>query len=194
MTCYDFSNNANVGFHQVLNTNADDADNTTAMTRFANIHANSLIEVEHGSLIRNSGNTGGAFRARITSAENIESSAAAIIFDSDQYDPHALHNTSTGTYTVPATGLYEIDYSLRVTGVADGTLVTIGARVASGATTAAENQHRVNGTGSQNITGRMVVYLTQNDGLQLYGSNSSGGAIAITTGTTASWWAVSLKV
>lgn len=188
MSCYDFGNNANVGLNEVINPNADAADNTTGMTIFSGFNISGLNEAELSNRLHHSGHLTGYVRARITVAENIESAAAKILFDSEQFDLHGLY--SSGTYTVPYTGLYHVNYALRVSGVADGSSITISARTSSGASTSAENVHRINGTGSQTISGSMVVYLQAADALELWGSNSTGGTIAITTGTTASWISV----
>ncbi len=185
LTLYDMGDNANIAHNEIVNPNAAVADNTTNMTVFAGFNLTGRNEAEIETRLHHSGHLTGYVRARITVAENIEASAAKIVFDSAQFDPHILY--SSGTYTVPYTGVFHVSYALRVTGVSDGTLVTISARTTAGAATSAENQHRVNGTGSQTLTGSMSCYLQAGDDLELWGSNSSGGAIAITTGTTTSW-------
>lgn len=185
LICYDFGNSATIAKNEVINPNADAADNTTAMTVFSGFNINSRNEAELDTRLHHSGHLTGYVRTRMLTSDNIETTITKLLFDSEHFDIHGLMSSST--YTVPYTGIFHISYALRITGVADGTAITVQVVANSGASNPGENIHIVNGTGEQSITGSMSLYLNSGDTIELWASNNSGSPIAITTGTQKSW-------
>jgi hypothetical protein len=106
-----------------------------------------------------------------------------MLFDTEQYDSDGMHSTSSNTGRITATtaGLYSVRFNLafaaNATGIRTASLRKNGTEVTFARTPATS-------AGIAACGGAFDVYLAAGDYLELWGTQTSGGALASSAGAS----------
>lgn len=111
-----------------------------------------------------------------------------LLFDTEQYDTDTMHSTSsnTGRITATTTGLYQVQYTITFAANATGyrtVSIRKNANAVAGAGTLLNvaRTNAVSGVGTI-VTAAVDIPLTAGDYIELFGLQTSGGALATAAG------------
>jgi hypothetical protein len=131
-----------------------------------------------------------AVRATTVTPNAIGTSATIMLYDDKTYDTHNAYNPSTGKFTAPQTGYYQINASVRTASITLGTNQSILFQIVSD--NATENRCLVPGNGAAtagySAVLSTVVYLSKGQQLDVRAQSS----VATTVNTTSAYSVLSI--
>lgn len=119
--------------------------------------------------------------ARVNSAQNVPTATGVCIFESEEFDNYSAYDPSTGEFTCPTEGIYDVYAQISCSGAAAGERIIL--TIQQGGVTIAANYDYATGTGLQSYEVQRSIICSLGDVLRVTSETNGGVARAMQTGS-----------
>jgi len=150
-------------------------DQTLTLTNDGDLHRLRITKRSSAQTILENETVAAIYRTDNSTSQTINTSSSVLIYEDIDHDTHNAYDTSTGVYTVPASGIYSMNGSFLTGSVAftAGGGVQLEIRVNGVNKKRAFNRAWANGSYSHYVEGNVILKLEKGDEVEIFAYSST---------------------